>query len=118
MSEGDCNTKFFHSYENHRCNINSIWEINDSERPILHSQKGISNVVVQYFQKAYGKNENIIAEDLIWGTDPYPVMYDAEKNNEFLGKSLKMNYWVFSNHLRVTKALVLVDGRLNFSPTF
>lgn len=118
MSEGDRNTKLFHRYANHHHNINSIWKINDANKPILQSQQGISNVVVQYFQNAYGNNENITVEDLIWGTDPYLIMYDAEKNDEFLRKSLKMSYWAFSNHLRVRKALVLVDGRLNISSTF
>jgi len=66
--------RIFHQYANHRRNINSIWEIKDVDGHIHRSQEGINNVAVQYFQKAYGNNENIIAKDLVWGTDPYSIM--------------------------------------------
>ena len=29
---------------------------------------------------AYGRNEGIEVEDIIWGVDPYPTMYDEDSN--------------------------------------
>jgi hypothetical protein len=56
LHEGDTNSKFFHSYENHRRNLTSIYEINSPDSIKVSSFQEIVNVGVSYFShlfKAY-----------------------------------------------------------------
>lgn len=55
----------------------------DEDDQIHQTKEWICNAVVHYFQKAYDKNDNILAEDLIWGIEPYPTMYEDEQNDDF-----------------------------------
>lgn len=61
--------------------FNTIWEIKDKEGNILHSQEDVSMAAVSYFQKSYRRNENCMAEDIFWGIDPFPTMFEEEQND-------------------------------------
>jgi len=45
-------------------------------------------------------------------------MFDAEKNDEFYKEVIEDELLASLNHLREKKVQVLMDGRLNYSPTF
>jgi len=81
LKEGDRNTKFYHRFENNRREINSIWEIKSERGVLLHSQEEISKETEAHFEKSYKRNENCKMEDILWGIDFFPAMFDEEKNN-------------------------------------
>lgn len=61
----------------------------DDDNQIHQTQEGICNVVVHYFQKAYEINDNILAEDLIRGIEPYPTMYEDKHNDDLYQEVMK-----------------------------
>lgn len=47
---------------------------------MLHTQEDITKEVVKYFQNSYRRNRDIRMEDIIWGIEPFPSMFDEEQN--------------------------------------
>eukprot|EP00253_Pinus_taeda_P002472 PITA_02472 len=82
LKEGDRNTKFFHWYANSRRERNAIWKISDGQRGFLFSQQEISKEAVRHFKDQYKRRENNNFQDILWGIDLVPQMFDDEKNEE------------------------------------
>jgi len=62
-------------------NSGAIWTSpKDVDGLYIQLQEEISKAIVAHFQLVYGHNEGIVVEDLIWGVDPYPSMYDEDSN--------------------------------------
>lgn len=78
LKEGDRNTKFFHRYANGRRESNSIWEIKNEMGSSVVTQEYIFKEAVKYFQEAYSSHGGKDINDIIWGIEPYPVMFDEE----------------------------------------
>lgn len=81
LKEGDKNTKFFHRFANKRREENTIWEIKDEEGNTHSTQEAIPREAVKYFKKAYRKNFVCDIEDILWGIDPYPTMFDGNQKS-------------------------------------
>lgn len=80
LKEGDRNTKFFHGYENHRRQVNTIWGIKDSNGFMVQSLPKIQQAKTKFFEDASKTRDARAIEDKIWGFDSYPTMFDSDKN--------------------------------------
>lgn len=80
LREGDKNTKCFHRFANKRREANAIWEIMDELGNIHTSQEAISREAVKIFKKAYNEDSGCNIEDIVWGIDPFPAMFDECQN--------------------------------------
>eukprot|EP00253_Pinus_taeda_P034308 PITA_34308 len=68
-------------FANKRQEANTIWEIKNEEGISYTSQEAISEEAVKYFKHTYSRNVGCDIEDIFWGIDPYPTMFDANQNN-------------------------------------
>eukprot|EP00253_Pinus_taeda_P031081 PITA_31081 len=94
LKEGDKNTNFFHKFANSRREKNTIWRISDGKGGFYVSQHDISKEVVRHFKNQYKRREVCDFQDILWGIELAPQMFDDEKNEslfrpiteeEFLG---------------------------------
>eukprot|EP00253_Pinus_taeda_P022511 PITA_22511 len=80
LKEGNKNTKFFHRFASSRCEKKSIWKISDGKGGFLYSQQDISNEAVRYFENQYKRVGDCRIQDILWGIDLFPQMFDDELN--------------------------------------
>jgi len=73
-------TQFFHKYANERRARNFIWKIKDDRGGFAVSQEDITKQGVGFFKKQYGRANEIAFNDIRWGIDLMPEMFDQEKN--------------------------------------
>lgn len=57
-----------------------IQEIKNDAGKSIHSQEDITWEAVNYFKKAYCREIGSRIEDILWGIDLYPTMFDANQN--------------------------------------
>eukprot|EP00253_Pinus_taeda_P027952 PITA_27952 len=81
LKDGDRNTKFFHKFANSRREKNSIWKISDGKGGFLFSRHDISKEAVRYFKNQYKRNEDCRIQDILWGIDLFPQMFDVDLND-------------------------------------
>lgn len=81
LREGDKNTKFFHRFASKRRVSNAIWKIKNEEEATFHSYEDISKEAINYFKKAYSRDANRSIEDIMWGIEPFPKMFEEEENS-------------------------------------
>lgn len=92
LKEGDKNTKFFHRFANRWRQTNTIWEIKDEAGKSFYSQEEISREAVKFFKNAYSKDIGSRIEDILWGIELYPTMFDENLNDALLSE-VRMNCW-------------------------
>jgi len=86
MKEGDKNTKLFHRFASKRRADNSIWQIKNEEGILLYSQEDIANEAVNYFKKAYKREDSREFNDILWGIGPYSNMFNEEDNERLFAE--------------------------------
>lgn len=95
IKEGDSNTKFFHRYVNHRCNINSIWEIYDVEGRRFQTQEETSGVVVAHFRMHMLIKEGPMGV-ICYGLLNYiQLCLTLRTTKTFSKRLLKTKYWTY-----------------------
>lgn len=80
LKEGDRNMKFFHKFANAICEKNTIWKISDGNGGFFVSQQDISREVVRHFKSQYSRREGSAFQDILWGIELVPQMFDDEKD--------------------------------------
>lgn len=81
LKEGDRNSIFFHRFASSRRENNSIWKIKDGKGDFLYSQQDISSEAVRYFGNQYKKSDICRIQDILWGIDLFPQMFDKDQND-------------------------------------
>eukprot|EP00253_Pinus_taeda_P009171 PITA_09171 len=81
MKEGDRNSKIFHNFANSRREKNSIWKISDGKGGFLYSQQDITNEAVEFFKNQYKRSKEFKIQDILWGIDLFPWMFDGDLND-------------------------------------
>lgn len=66
--------------------MNTIWEIKDKASKSVFSQEDISCEAVKLFKKAYNRDIGSGIEDILWGIDLYPAMFDENQNAALFSK--------------------------------
>lgn len=84
LKEGDRNMKFFHKYANARREKKTIWKIRDGNRGFFVSQQDITREVVSHFKNQYRRRNDGAFQDILWGIELVPQMFDNEKNEALL----------------------------------
>lgn len=94
LKEGDRNTNFFHKHANAKREKNTIWKIRDGNGGFFVSQQDITREAVSHFKSQYRRRKDGPLQDILWGIELVPQMFDDEKNealfqpvteNELLG---------------------------------
>lgn len=57
-----------------------IWEIKHEVGNSFISEEAISLEAVKYFKNAYNRDIGSGIEDILWGIDPCPTMFDDNQN--------------------------------------
>eukprot|EP00253_Pinus_taeda_P009779 PITA_09779 len=78
---GDRNTKFFHRFATFRRQANAIWRIKDGNGGFIYTQQDISNAAVAHFKSQYSKGLGCAFQDILWGIELYPAMFDESIND-------------------------------------
>eukprot|EP00253_Pinus_taeda_P036191 PITA_36191 len=81
LKEGNRNSKKFHRFARSGREKNSLWKIKDEKGDFLYTQQDISSEAVRYFGNQYRRSEVCTIQDIIWGIDPFPQMFDGEQND-------------------------------------
>lgn len=89
LMEGDKNTKFFHRFAYKRRATNAIWNIKCEDGSTAQSEEAISKEAVKHFKTTYKKEDTREIADIMWGIDPFPVMFDEEENNRIFAAVTK-----------------------------
>eukprot|EP00253_Pinus_taeda_P006944 PITA_06944 len=63
-----------------RRNKNAIWKINNENGDTFVSQQDISWEAVAFFKQQYTRRSNVAFQDLIWGIELAPLMFDDNAN--------------------------------------
>lgn len=64
-----------------RRQINTIWEIKDEAGRSFFTQEDISCEAVKFFNMAYSRDIGRQIEDILWGIELYPTMFDENQND-------------------------------------
>lgn len=82
LKQGDKNTKFFHKFANSRREKNFVWKISDGRGGFLYSQQEITNEAVNFFANQYKRSEECSFQDILWGIEVFPKMFDEDINDQ------------------------------------
>lgn len=80
LQEGNKNTKFFHKFASARHDKNSIWKVKNENGDSFVSQKDITREAVNYFRKQYNRRSDAAFQDILWGIDQVPQMFNEDAN--------------------------------------
>jgi hypothetical protein len=79
---GDNNTKFFHSFSNHRRNINTIWELQDHGGTKVRGFKGLAELGVKHFEGIYKEPKRENLAEILKVISYFPRMINEELNED------------------------------------
>lgn len=95
LQESDKNTKFFHKFASARRDKSSIWKKKNENGESFVSQKDITREAINYFRKQYNRRSDVAFQDILWGIEQVPQMFN-EDGNEMLFKPVTKEelFWV------------------------
>lgn len=118
LKEGDKNTKFFHRFTNKLWEANTIWEIKNEEGISYTTQEAIAEESVKYFKWSYNRNVDCDIEDILWGIDSYPSMFDSNQNNILYSVVSEEELLATMKSFQKINVLVWTGGLLTSSSIF
>jgi len=118
LKEGDKNTNYFHRFANKRRHANMIWEIKNAAGNLVYTQEDITQEAVNHLKNAYSREIGSCIEDILWGIDLYPSMFDESQNAALFSEVTEDEILATMKSFQKDKCSGRAVGPLNFSSIF